>query len=144
MEVAGIVLGAFPIGIEGIKCFHSAVNTVGDLQQSRYEFILQQFLQEIEHVAWACSNTCATLLEGLDIDGELSQLMLNPDAPGWSKRDLQIELQKRLPQPGAADCFIITVRQLLGAVEEIRRLLGLVETDAESVKLPVLFARDFV
>lgn len=128
VEVAGLALGSFPILVEGLKAFHSGIGTIKNMRRSNFEVILRRFLREVEVHSWTYTNTCKLLLDGVVSSEKLGELLSNPEAADWGSPELQGALESRLP-PAAAKRFIITVSQLVDALAQMRKLLGINEAD---------------
>ncbi|KAF8417840.1 hypothetical protein EV426DRAFT_706577 [Tirmania nivea] len=110
-ETAGIVLGAFPLVIEGLKVYIKGVSTMRDMK--RYEFILGQFKRDIEMESTHFEDTCYQLLQHMALpeDVTLDKLMANPGGNLWKTEELQHALLRRL-RPGSAMQFMRAAEEL--------------------------------
>lgn len=111
IETAGLVLGAFPLVIEGLKMYVQGVSTMRDMK--RYEFILGQFKRDIEMESTHFEDTCYQLLQHMVLpeDTTLDNLIANPGGKVWKAGELQHALLRRL-RPGSAMQFMCAAEEL--------------------------------
>lgn len=128
VEAAGLVLGSFPILVEGLKMFHNGVDTIKMMRRSKFEVVLRRFLRDIEIQSWTYHNTCQTLLGGLLTPAELDGLLKDPKGLKWKTPELETALSLRLG-PGAADRFVVTAMHLAETLEEMKDLLGITQVN---------------
>jgi hypothetical protein len=120
-EVAGLVLAAIPILIEGIKAYSKGVSTVTIFL--RYQIPLEDLAQVLGAEETIYRNICNQLLQGLVDNKRKAELLQNPGGNVWKDPDLQAGLEERLST--SYDAFSRTVKSMEAAMEEIKKLLKL-------------------
>ena len=115
IETAGLVLGAFPLVIEGLRVYIKGVSTMRDMK--RYEFILGQFKRDIEMESTHFEDTCYQLLQHMALpeNSTLDNLVADPRGNLWKAEELQHALLRRL-RPGS-------VMQFRRAAEELKCIM---------------------
>ena len=115
IETAGLVLGAFPLVIEGLKVYIKGVSTMKDMK--RYESILGQFKRDIEMESTHFEDTCYQLLQHMVLpeNATLDNLIASPGGNLWKAEELQHALLRRL-RPGS-------VMQFMRAAEELKCIM---------------------
>ncbi|KAK3698107.1 hypothetical protein LTR37_017065 [Vermiconidia calcicola] len=99
IEVAGLVLGVFPLVICALEFYQDAHKDLG--QVGRFEFAYRKALEDVKDEQLVFLLTLEQLLlpltrdEVLDEDG-LAGVLADPKAPGWNEPDVADALQKRL------------------------------------------------
>jgi hypothetical protein len=120
-EVAGLVLAAIPILIEGIKAYSKGVSTVTVFL--RYQIPLEDLAQVLGAEETIYRNICNQLLQGLVDNKRKAELLQNPGGNAWRDPELQAGLEERLST--SYDAFNRTVKSMEAAMEEIKKLLKL-------------------
>jgi hypothetical protein len=120
-EVAGLVLAAIPILIEGIKAYSKGVSTVTVFL--RYQIPLEDLAQVLGAEQTIYRNICNQLLQGLVDNKRKAELLQNPGGNAWRDPELQAGLEERLST--SYDAFNRTVKSMEAAMEEIKKLLKL-------------------
>jgi len=120
-EVAGLVLAAIPILIEGIKAYSKGVSTVTVFL--RYQIPLEDLAQVLGAEQTIYRNICNQLLQGLVDNKRKAELLQNPGGNAWRDPELQAGLEERLST--SYDAFNRTVKSMGAAMEEIKKLLKL-------------------
>ncbi|KAK7937678.1 uncharacterized protein PG986_014546 [Apiospora aurea] len=97
IELAGLVLGAFPVAIWGLEQYRDIAKQMGFWFQIRSEY--QQSIDElIFHRLSFEGNLKLLLLPLVDDDARLEEMMIEPGGPGWKSAEMQKALEKRLQQ----------------------------------------------
>ncbi|KAF2815607.1 uncharacterized protein BDZ99DRAFT_514269 [Mytilinidion resinicola] len=95
VEVAGVVLGGFPILISALEHWQSGAKLLQDWWQFRREY--QRCLRDIGYHELAFRrNLEECLLPLIADDDEVKTLLADPAGPGWSVPELEEKLEKRL------------------------------------------------
>lgn len=119
IEIAGLVLGAFPIAIEGIKAYSSGMKTISDIRN--YKQILRQFARELSVEKCKFENTCLGLLSELVNSAKLELMMANPGGKEWNDEFFRLQLKNRLgPANEASENWLEIVAEL----NQMLRMVG--------------------
>jgi hypothetical protein len=100
-EIAGVVLGAFPLLIEGLKFYIAEAGTVRTLW--RPKLALRRLATQVRMESACLQNTLENLLEDLVDESQLRELM---DGRGWDDDLVKEKLQKRLGKTYLVDSFV--------------------------------------
>lgn len=95
LEVAGVVLGAFPLLLAAIEHWHDIANTYELYRRIRRKYKECQHDIEYEKVIYR-RNLEALLTPILQDADEVDRLVADPGGPGWSDPALQERLEERL------------------------------------------------
>jgi hypothetical protein len=121
IEVAGLVLGAFPLLIYALESYHEGAEVVGDWWQIERAYI--KCKQELKYHQLLFEGNIENLLLPLVVDdNELNQLMKNPAGKAWENPELEKKLQKRLPK--AYDIFLELMVSINKLMESFKKVLG--------------------
>jgi hypothetical protein len=117
IEVAGIVLGAFPLLIHALESYREGAEVLSDwwniqraYKKCRQDLSYHQLLFE-GHVE-------QFLLPLVVDDNELKMLMASPSDEAWKDPDLERRLQNRLPR--SYDLFL----DIIGSIQTLMKDLG--------------------
>jgi hypothetical protein len=117
IEVAGIVLGAFPLLIRALESYREGAEVLSDwwniqraYKKCRQDLSYHQLLFE-GHVE-------QFLLPLVVDDNELKMLMASPSDEAWKDPDLERRLQNRLPR--SYDLFL----DIIGSIQTLMKDLG--------------------
>ncbi|KAK8091822.1 hypothetical protein PG997_002183 [Apiospora hydei] len=95
IELAGLVLGAFPVALWGLEQYRSVAKQMGFWFQIRSEY--QQSIDElIYHRLSFAGNLKLLLLPLVDDDAQLEDMMDEPGGAAWKNAAIQKALEKRL------------------------------------------------
>ncbi|KAK8022471.1 hypothetical protein PG993_013238 [Apiospora rasikravindrae] len=95
IELAGLVLGAFPVALWGLEQYRDIAKQMGFWFQIRSEY--QQSIDElIYHRLSFEGNLKLLLLPLVDDDAQLESMMVEPGGPAWKNAAIQEALEKRL------------------------------------------------
>jgi len=112
VEIAGLVLGTFPLCIELIKLYASGVETLRDMHHHHRE--LRQFQRGLEMESCKFNNTLCSLFE--DALTEQDSVLFFPDPKEAERR-----LNARLDRPGVRSVFIHAVEALHKELSELQQ-----------------------
>ncbi|KAK6851946.1 hypothetical protein PG995_012071 [Apiospora arundinis] len=95
IELAGLVLGAFPIALWGLEQYRDVAKQMGFWFQIRSEY--QRSAEELAYHRLSFeSNLKLLLLPVVDDDDLLEDMMSEPGGPAWKNAAIQKALEKRL------------------------------------------------
>jgi len=94
IEIAGVVLGAFPLAIEGIKAYGDGMKTVKDMKN--YQQILRQFSRELTVERCKYDNTILGLLTGLVGQTKATRMKTNLQGDEWNDKDFRSKLKAEM------------------------------------------------
>jgi hypothetical protein len=131
MNVAGLVLAVFPVVINGLTGFADAVDTFRLLRGYRRE--VGRYARNIRREETTYIDTITELLEGFArSDLELKELIEDACGPLWKDPYYDEKLRARLDQ--SYGIYLETIKDMLGALEELKQKLGLVSSVSEKVR----------
>ncbi|RPA83848.1 hypothetical protein BJ508DRAFT_374762 [Ascobolus immersus RN42] len=120
MEVAGLVMGAFPLVMKGFQAYCEQFDNLEDYWRFRTSFLA--FTDKIRHQMMLYNKNMQELLDPIIPDrNELERLMANPKDPGWSDAGMEVLLKQRLA--GEHDRFLRTVDRMEEEMVQLRNLL---------------------
>ena len=122
-EIAGIVLAALPLIIEGLRGYLKGIESIKKWWQ--YAKALKRLIRKFQVEQRKLVNTCTELLEGLVDDTKLTSLLEEPGGANWQDRSLQLSLRRRLG--GSYQVFFDAVTEMTEIVEEFEEKLELDE-----------------
>jgi len=114
IETAGLVLGAFPLVIEGLKVYASGGRTIQGYR------LLHQFCRDLEIEQVKFENTCYLLLKDAKVTDNTSN-NINLGSPQWKDENFQEALSKHLQQPALVAQFVRTAGELRDIVDLLGR-----------------------
>jgi hypothetical protein len=122
VEIAGLVLGAFPLIISALEHYKEGFETLQDWWRFRAEFV--GFIHEIGRQSVLFSENLEELLRPLVVsDAEMDALLQDPGGRAWNDPDIEIRLQERLPQSyGWYQCTIDDMNTIM---EKLKAKLGI-------------------
>ncbi|WYZ39074.1 hypothetical protein EsH8_III_000988 [Colletotrichum jinshuiense] len=122
-EIAGIVLGAFPILYDTAKDLGTVLKKTKSWWQ--FETSFENFVSAIATQEIAYTQVLKRLLDPLDItDDEYESLLRDPRSGLWYEHHIQGELRQRLPQ-NEYTWFMWNLSELNEALTGLQRLLPL-------------------
>ncbi|KAK6822468.1 hypothetical protein PG987_014013 [Apiospora arundinis] len=97
IELAGLVLGAFPIALWGLEQYRDVAKQMGFWFQIRSEY--QRSAEELAYHRLSFeSNLKLLLLPVVDDDDLLEDMMSEPGGPAWKNAAIQKALEKKTPK----------------------------------------------
>jgi hypothetical protein len=121
IEIAGLVLGAFPLLIYALESYREGAEVVGDWWQ--VERAYTKCKQDLKYHQLLFEGNIERFLLPLVVDDdELKQLMENPAGTAWEDPELEKKLQERLPK--AYDTFLGVMVDINKLMESFKKALG--------------------
>jgi len=118
-EVAGLVLGAFPLLIEGLKIYADGARTIGDM--INHDLILDEFCRDLEVEKTKFDDTYFQLLEGMTVDPSmLAELECNPGSAQWRSEEVRTTLDHRFRQ-SSLDVIVRTTKELYSILQRLQK-----------------------
>jgi len=115
IEIAGLVLGAFPLAIEGIKAYSSGMKTFKDMKN--YQQILRQFSRELEVEQCKYDNTFLNLVTEFVGPAKANRMKADLHSAEWDDEDFRSQLKARLgPAKETLDIWLYVAEQLKEAL----------------------------
>lgn len=121
IEVVGLVLGALPLVLEGLKLYHEGAKSAR--RYLRYKWELKNLHRRIGVAYDIFLNTCGELLEGILTPEGVEPLLSDPSGGQWKSPELKKRLQKRLGR--SYDGYMETMLSIHTSVEGIMRKMKL-------------------
>ena len=121
IEVAGLILGAFPLLLSGIEGYRKGYSKIGDWWTFQKKYKKFGNLVEVQHSVFRL-NLRALLREVTYDDAELDRLMNDPRAAEWSSNDLARRLRDRLPSTHGV--YVTTMRDMGLTLENLGEEMG--------------------
>jgi len=115
IEVAGLVLGAFPLAIEAIKAYASGIQTMKDIIKYKEGLDWFELRLSIEHFHF--QETMVGLLEEDYSPDDIQRLVSDPGGGLWKATHVQASLQRWIRGRGEG------VKLFLQIVERLHRTL---------------------
>ena len=121
IEVAGLVLGAFPILIYALESYRKGAEVFGDWWRIEGAYI--KCKQDLKYHQLLFEGNIERFLLPLVVDDdELKKLMKNPAGTAWEDPELEKKLQERLPK--AYDTFLGVMIDINKLMESFKKALG--------------------
>jgi hypothetical protein len=121
IEIAGLVLGAFPLLIFALESYREGAEVVGDWW--KIERAYKKCKQDLKYHQLLFEGNIERFLLPLVVDDdELKQLMENPAGTAWEDPELEKRLQERLPK--AYDTFLGVMIDINNLMEKFKKALG--------------------
>jgi hypothetical protein len=122
IEIAGLVLGAFPIICEAAAGLRGVFKDVGSWWRFEREF--ENFILRLEREHIDFSQTLDLLLDPIDTISQIEKQGLrdNPDSPLWLDLRIQKELEQRV-QAKYHEWFMRQLRGINDALNELHLML---------------------
>jgi hypothetical protein len=121
IEIAGLVLGVFPVLISALKAYREGAETMTDwwkiaraYKKTQQDLSYHQILFE--------GNVERFLLPLVVDDDELTVLMADPAGNRWENDELEARLRQRLPK--SYDLFLDIICDISKLVESLKKELG--------------------
>lgn len=121
-EIAGLVLATFPVIVHGLNGYAQGLRTWNSWRHYRRE--LENYARTLGTQRVWYLNTLEELFDGIvTTDHEMAELMEDPSGPHWNR--YETKLQERLGTAYAS--FLETMREMVDALEALRRKIGIEE-----------------
>jgi hypothetical protein len=121
-EVAGIVLGAFPVALEALKRYREVSKTCGFWWEIRCEY--QKCTNEIKFYQLSFRQNLKQLLLPLAVDEEQTKLLLaDPGGAEWKDEEVARQIKHRLQE--TYDLYLDIVGQLETTLAKVNKELAM-------------------
>ncbi|KAF2013042.1 hypothetical protein BU24DRAFT_425606 [Aaosphaeria arxii CBS 175.79] len=129
LEVAGVVLGAFPLIISALEDWREVANVGGFFLRIRKEF--KKCLRDVQYHEILYKRNLKALLSPLIHDeAETKRLIDDPGGQGWSDGNLQKQLQGQLQE--AYEVYFAIVVEMNETAEELKEELAMGKSDVQA------------
>jgi len=136
IEVAGLVLGAFPVAIEVIKYLLKAMQIIKETRN--YQQILRQFARELTTERCKYENTCIELLSEVVHAAQLKRMMANPGSQEWNDMQFKQKLRERLrPAEKTLEIWVDAATELHETLQNVSQHLTSVKGEFNKVNTPL-------
>ena len=122
IEIAGILLGSFPLLISALENYRETAEVLEDWWQIKKEYKKCKNEIKVQELAFE-SNLERFLLPLVVDDDEISSLLAEPGGSGWKDPVLEDKLRSRLPK--SYDLFLDTINDIHGIMNGLKEELGL-------------------
>ena len=132
IEIAGLVLGSFPILLKCLDCYRQVFETLEDWWNFRTHFIA--FVDDIRHQMMRYNENIIQLLDPMFSDNDsLIALVRNARDPRWTDGSLDILLEQRLASEyGRVVRIIKRMEEVMG---DLKKLLKIQDDDVGDTEL---------
>ena len=121
IEIAGLLLGAFPLIISALEHYRQSAEVLEDWWQIKKEY--KKCKNEIKVQEMAFENNLQRFLLPLVVDDdEIAELIADPGGMKWKDPALEDKLKNRLPK--SYDLFLDTINDIKSTVEGLKEELG--------------------
>jgi hypothetical protein len=127
-EIAGLILGAFPILISALKGYGELARKVGLWNSIRQEYQKSKNEINAQHVQFIGNLRRLLLTVGVD-DARISRLLADPRGGEWEAEDLARWFQDHLQD--SHDVLLETINEMGRAMEELKKEIIV---DAENIR----------
>ncbi|KAL6876104.1 hypothetical protein HDV57DRAFT_152424 [Trichoderma longibrachiatum] len=121
-EIAGIVLGAFPIAISALEAYRDVAQRLGRFHTIRLEYKKWQDDLQFYKVAFT-RNLKQLLLPLVPDDGRLSELLLEPGGDCWKENSIAKAFENRLHE--CYPLYMQYIQNLKRTLDEINQELAI-------------------
>lgn len=124
-EIAGLVLGVFPLVVKGLDACSSGVRRIKD--KKNYKQIIRQLTRELETEKVHFDNIILEILEkSVDQPGAIALMRSDAGAAMWTDEDFHRRLRHLLrPADGTLEVWINTVGYIHETLQEIAGIFKL-------------------
>ncbi|KAK4985214.1 hypothetical protein LTR50_006108 [Elasticomyces elasticus] len=123
VEVAGLLLGTFPLLISGLEHYNETRNVIGQWRNIKQQYKKCKRAIELHQVLYE-SNLQKFLLPIIVSYEEIEELVSAPLGSRWKDPELEETLQSRLP-PRAYNVYLETITEMNGVMRDLQKELGL-------------------
>lgn len=121
IEIAGLLLGAFPLIISALEHYRQSAEVLEDWWQIKKEYKKCKMEIKVQELAFE-NNLQRFLLPLVVDDDEISELIAEPGGMKWKDPGLEDALKKRLPK--SYDLFLDTINDIKSTVDGLKEELG--------------------
>ncbi|KAF2790435.1 hypothetical protein K505DRAFT_327588 [Melanomma pulvis-pyrius CBS 109.77] len=138
LEIAGVLLGAFPLIISGLEHWRDVAKVGGFFWRVRKEYTTCRREVRFHEILYK-RNLKELLLPIVDDDddddgGEVARLVGDPGGKGWSSKALQERLERRLQE--SYDLYMEIICEMNETAKELRKELALDKVTVQSQLAP--------
>ena len=128
-EIAGVVLGAFPIALEALKQYHNVARTWGFWWEIRGQYSICS--NSIKYQRLLFERNLKSLLLSLLIadDDQIKQLMANPGGEKWKEQEIAQQLEDRLRD--SYELYLEIIREIQRTIEKLNHELAVDKTGVQ-------------
>lgn len=131
IEIAGLVLGAFPIVVSGLEHYRESAEVAKDWWKFQRQY--KKCKRDVEYHQITFSSNLEELLLPLVCDDEqISALMADPGGLAWENMELESRLRERLPV--AYDSYLDSMHEIGEIMKKLTQELGLDKAYLETIK----------
>lgn len=116
MEVAGLVLGAIPVAIQGFQTYRTILSSMKNTKRD-----LKAMIRVLNTELLILQNTCEILLRGIASDSEIEGMIDNPYGDAWNKYNDEVRLRLWRSGPSFQD----QVEDMMNATVELKEKLAI-------------------
>lgn len=129
MEIAGIVLGAFPIAVTALDKYRDVAKMWGFWWEIRAEY--QKCNTEVKfHRLSFMRNLRQLLLPLVAEQGQIQQLLADPGGEAWRQQSIAQQLAERLQD--SYELYLEIIQQLRNVMEELNHELAVDKTEFQN------------
>ncbi|KAF1844874.1 uncharacterized protein K460DRAFT_354745 [Cucurbitaria berberidis CBS 394.84] len=133
LEIAGVLLGTFPLIISGLEHWRGAAKVGGFFWRVRKEHT--KCCRDVQyHEILYRRNLKELLLPIVNDADEVARLVGDPGGKGWTSKPMQERLEERLQE--SYGLYMEIIRQMTETADELRRELCLDNTNVQSKLAP--------
>jgi hypothetical protein len=133
LEVAGVVLGAFPLLISGLEHWRDVAKVGGFFWRVRKEYTKCQRDVQFHEIVYR-RNLKELLLPIVSDADEVGKLVADPDGDGWGDEALQERLEERLQE--SYKLYKETITEMNEVAEELKKELCFDKASVQSKLAP--------
>jgi hypothetical protein len=127
-EIAGVVLGAFPIAIVALEKYREVAKLWGFWWEIRSEY--QKCSSEVKfHRLGFTRNLKQLLLPMVSDKAQVLRLLADPGGKDWREPNIAQQLEDRLQD--SYELYFEIIQQLQRAMEELHEVLAVDKTDVQ-------------
>lgn len=122
VEVAGLLLAAFPLAISALEHYRETAETLGTFWKIRREYKTWTHSFNICRLAFE-QNLEEFLLPLIADEDELQRLLAEPGGQEWKNPELEQRLKQRLPK--SYELYLESMDRIKDVLEQLRHELGI-------------------
>ena len=122
VEVAGLILGAFPLLITALEHYRESAEVLGDWWKFKRKYIKCKRDVEYHQITFT-SNLEELLLPLIVDDDQLELLLASPGGLAWQDDALEKKLRERLPN--AYNAYLDSINEINEVMKKLTQELGL-------------------
>ena len=135
IEIAGILLGAFPLIISGLEHWREVAKVGGFFWRVRKEY--HKCRSDVQfHQIWYKRNMEELLFPVVNDADEVKLLVNDPGGKDWSNKALQTRLEQRLQE--SYGLYMDTIREMNETAEELKKQLSFHKPTVQSKLAPLV------